>query len=139
MYCKLSLVTFTRRKWIQAESSSLSEDDWTYYTTQDICIYSYNSRGFHEGNQTVCNDLIYIKGNKIPILCNQENFLLKANKYKIEQCLPNFHVNFKPATKEGLNGRPKDGMFIAIPSRIKARSSDVSPLSPRLLPEPPKL
>ena len=74
---------------------------------KDICIFSYNSRDFHDGNQSVCKDLLMIAGNKIPIICNQQNFLLNANKYKIEQCLPDCHIYFKPATKEGHNGRPK--------------------------------
>ena len=49
---------------------------------KDICIFSYNSRGFQEDNQTVCKDLPKIAGNKFSIICNQENFLLKGNKYK---------------------------------------------------------
>ena len=98
-----------------------------YITKQGICIFSYNSRGFHEGNQSVCQELTLITGDKIPIICNQENFLLAANKYKIKQCLPNFHVYFKPATKDGLNGRPKNGMFVAIPENLNAEVEDVSP------------
>ena len=66
-------------------------------------------------------------GDKIPIICNQENFLLAANKYKIKQCLPNFRIYFKPATKDGLNGRPKNGMSVAIPENLNAEVEDVSP------------
>ena len=99
---------------------------------KDFCIFSYNSRGFHDGNQSVCKDLLTIAGNKIPIICNQENFLLKANKLKIQQCLPDHHIYFNPATKEGLNGRPRNGMFIAIPRYLKANVTDVSPSSSRL-------
>ena len=98
----------------------------------NFCIFSYNSRGFHESNQTVCQNLITLAGNKIPIICNQENFILKANKYKIKQCLSNFHIYFKPATKHGLNGRPKNGMFIAVPEYLKAAVVDVSPPSSRV-------
>ena len=83
---------------------------------KDICILSYNSRGFREDNQTVCKDLPKIAGNKFSIICNQENFLLKGNKYKIEQCLPDHQMYFKPATKVGLTGRPNNGMFVAIPN-----------------------
>ena len=71
-------------------------------------------------------------GNNLPILCNQENFLLKANVFKIKQCLPNCHIFFKPASKHGMTGRPKNGMFIAIPSAIKNRTTDVSPDSSRI-------
>ena len=69
---------------------------------KDFCIFSYNSWGFHDGNQSICKDLLKIAGNKIPIICNQENFLSKANKFKIEQCLPDHH---NPANKERLSGK----------------------------------
>ena len=61
---------------------------------KDICIFSYNSRGFHEDNQAVCKDLPKIAGNKFSLICNQENFLLKGNKYKLDQCLPDHHIYF---------------------------------------------
>ena len=98
--------------------------------TKDICIFSYNSRGFHEDNQAVCKDLPKIAGNKFSIICNQENFLLNGNKYKIEQCLPDHHIYFKPAT--GLTGRPKNGMFVAIPKHLKTHVTDVSPAYSRI-------
>ena len=44
----------------------------------------------------------------------QENFLLKVNGYIIKQALPDHHILFKPAEKDYLEGRPKNGMFIAI-------------------------
>ena len=94
---------------------------------KEFCVFSYNSRGFHHGNQSICKNLLTIAGNKIPIICNQENFLLKANKFKIEQCLPDHHIYFNPANKEKLTGRPKNGMFIAIPKYLKANVVDVSP------------
>ena len=99
----------------------------TFSKKNDVCIYSYNSRGFHDGNQSVCKDLLVMAGNKIPIICNQENFLLKASKYKIELCLPDCHIYFKPAEKEGLSGRPVNGMFIAIPKYLKPNVTDISP------------
>ena len=99
---------------------------------KDFCIFSYNSRGFHDGNQTVCKDLVLLAGAKIPIICNQENFILNSNKYKIEQCLPDYHIYFKPASKEGLTGRPKNGMFIAIPKYLKPNVTDISPASNRV-------
>ena len=61
--------------------------------------------------------LVYpcIVGSKIPIICNQENFLLRSNSYKIFQAVPGFHFFIKPAVKDVLDrGRPKNGMFIGI-------------------------
>ena len=91
-----------------------------------------NHRGFHDGNQLICKELLTIAGNKIPIICNQENFLLKANKFKVEQCLPDYHIYFIPANKEKLTGRPSNGMFIAIPKYLKSKVTEVSSLSSRL-------
>ena len=69
-----------------------------------------------------------VVGDKLPILCNQENFILRENTYKIIQALPNFQVVLNPAVKfEHDNGRPKNGMFIAFPSYIKNSATDVSP------------
>ena len=65
--------------------------------------------------------------NFYSILCNQENFLLKGNSYKIKQCLPNARIIFKPAEKDSLDGRPKNGMFISIPREITEYVDDVSP------------
>ena len=62
-----------------------------------------------------------------PIVCNQENFLLKENNYKVSQSLPNARVVFKGAIKDSFDGRPKNGMFIAIPLEIKELVRDVSP------------
>ena len=62
-----------------------------------------------------------------PILCNQENFLLKANSYKVTQCFPDAKVIFKEAIKESFEGRPKNGMFVVIPNELKAMAEDVSP------------
>ena len=67
-------------------------------------------------------------GDKIPILCNQENFILRGNFYKILQTLPGFHLFINPAVKTSLDrGRPKGGMFIAVPNSIKSQVTDVSP------------
>ena len=63
-----------------------------------------------------------------PIPCNQENFLLQGNGYKIKQCLPNARIIFKKATKDNMGGgRPKNGMFIAVPDEIKELVTDISP------------
>jgi hypothetical protein len=95
-----------------------------------VCFISYNSRGFSESQQQVVHKLSSpnIVGNKLPIICNQENFILKGNSYKIIQTLPNFHMFINPAIKEDINtGRPKGGMFIAVPDSIKRFVNDVSP------------
>jgi endonuclease/exonuclease/phosphatase family metal-dependent hydrolase len=67
-------------------------------------------------------------GESFSILCNQENFLLGGNGYKIKQCLRNAHVILKSAVKNSHNnGRPRNGMFIAVPAEIKEHVTDVSP------------
>ena len=90
----------------------------TKYVKNSICIYSYNSRGFSEDKQDVCRMLMIRNENHYPILCNQENFLLKGNSFRVKQCLPNTKIIFKKAEKDSLEGRPKNGMFIAIPEEI---------------------
>ena len=92
-----------------------------------LCIFSYNSRGFNITKQDDIQTLLSISGNSLPIICNQENFLLEANEYKIRQCLPDLHILFKSAIKEGHNGRPKNDMFIAVPSCLKEKFEDVPP------------
>ena len=90
-----------------------------------LCIFSYNSRGFSEDKQEVCRELMMGTEEYYPILCNQENFLLKSNCYKVKQCLPDTKIIFKKAEKEALEGRPKNGMFIAIPTGIAQHVTEV--------------
>ena len=47
---------------------------------KDICIFSYNSREFSKLKQEYCCLLLSEQtvGNKIPILCNQENFITRG-------------------------------------------------------------
>ena len=98
----------------------------------NLCIYSYNSRGFDCTKQDILKTLISLSGDNLPIICNQENFLLKANGYMAKKCLPDHQIFFKPATKKDLNGRPKNGMFIAIPSCLKESAEEISSPSPRV-------
>ena len=64
----------------------------------------------------------------LPILCNQENFILRDNSYKLRKAFPGFHLLINPAVKKNLNtGRPSNGMFIAFPNSIKNSVEDVSP------------
>ena len=96
-------------------------------------MISYNSRGFCQIKQNFCQLLVSICGNNIPILCNQENFLLRSNSYVIRKCLPDFHIIVKPAIKLDLtHGRPINGMFVAIPNIFKERAKDVSPNNHRV-------
>ena len=72
-------------------------------------------------------------GDRITVICNQENFLLHGNAYKIKQALPNCHIIFKEARKATLdNGRPANGMFIALPDAYRSCIKDVSPSHWRL-------
>ena len=82
-----------------------------------LSIFSYNSRGFSANSAIVCNKLNSLHTDRIPIILNQENFILKGNSYKINQALPDSHMIIKPAEKNGQDsGRPKNGMFVSIPS-----------------------
>ena len=97
---------------------------------KDICVISYNSRGFSAMKKDYCQLLVSANtvGNKIPILCNQEKFVLRGNRYKINQSLPGFHCIINPAVKVSHDkGRAKNGMFIAVPDSFKNMVEDVSP------------
>ena len=102
---------------------------------ENFCVMSYNSRGFSQDKQSFCNFLLSSNfvGGKIPILCNQENFIMKGNFYKILQAFPNFHVIIKPAKKDSSDrGRARNGMFMAMPKYLKNLVTDVSPSNWRL-------
>ena len=99
--------------------------------SSEVCIISYNSRGFGSCKQDFIKMFEAISGC-LTIICSQENFLLKNNEYVAKQVLPEHHLVFKPATKEGFDGRPKNGMFIAIPQCFKDNVVDVSPKSSRV-------
>ena len=54
--------------------------------------------------------------------------MLRDNSYKLTRALPDFHLIINPAVKTSLDkGRPKNGMFIAVPHSIKNHIADVSP------------
>ena len=96
---------------------------------EQICIVSWNSRGSSQQKLELMNKLVshQIVGENIPILCNQ-NFLLKANSYKVFQAIPGFHFFINPAIKSSHNqGRPSNGMFICVPDCIKSCVTDISP------------
>ena len=96
-------------------------------TKGKISIFSYNSRGFSNKKQDICKILMTQTEDYYPILCNQENFLLQGNRYLAKKCLPDARLVFKNAVKNNFEGRPTNGMFIAIPDVVKQQVNDVSP------------
>ena len=94
-------------------------------TYTDICIFSYNSRGFGEDKQEIFKLLMLNDGRKVPIIYAQEHFLLR--NFKVKQALPNCHIFFKEAVMTNVQGRPKNGMFVAIPMEFQEHVEDVSP------------
>lgn len=59
---------------------------------EKLCFLSHNSRGFGPLKIDFIKYLASTKvvGNKLPIICNQENFLLRDNSYKLTRALPTF-------------------------------------------------
>ena len=54
--------------------------------------------------------------------------MLRNNSYKINQALPNFQIFIKPGVKEShSSGRPKGGLFVAVPDYFRNNVQDVSP------------
>ena len=99
-------------------------------STNQYCLISYNSRGFGKEKIRFCDFLLSREfvGNKSPILLNQENFILRGNVYKIQQAFPDMSFIIKPAIKENIDkGRPRGGMFISFPIKLKKFIFDVSP------------
>ena len=99
---------------------------------KNLCIFSYNSRGFNKAKQDYLTALTAVAGDCLPVICNQENFLLKSNEYFAKNALPDYHIIFNPATMDDLNGRPKNIMFLAVPDTVKEVIKDVSQPSKRM-------
>ena len=102
----------------------------THDNANKVCFFSYNSRGFSDLKQDFMRFLLTdsASDSSFPILCNQENFILRDNSYKIRKAFPGFHLLINPAVKTNINtGRPSNGMFIAFPNNIKNNVEDVSP------------
>ena len=100
------------------------------FIKNQVCFISYNSRGFSSLKTSLIRYLTSqeVVGSKLPILCNQDNFVLRDNSYKITKALPGYQVLVNPAVKNHHDrGRPKNGMFIAYPGNIKSSVTDVSP------------
>ena len=99
------------------------------YSPTQACVVSYNSRGFGHSKQKFCENLTTsFCGDKVPILCVQELYVLKGNSYIVQQVLPSSHIFFKSSVKDNQNfGRAKNGMFVAVPDALKEKFDDVSP------------
>ena len=74
---------------------------------KNLCIYSCNSRGFHSNKQDILKTLLSVSGDSLPVICNQENFLLKANRFIIEKCLPDHHYSSSMLLKRTLMVGPR--------------------------------
>ena len=96
-----------------------------------VCIISYNSHGFNGCKRDFIGRIPLLAGCDA-IIFNQENFLLKNNGYMARNALPQHHLIIKPAIKNGLEGRPKNGMFIAVPSILKDAAKEITVSSERL-------
>ena len=97
---------------------------------EQFCIVSWNSRGSSESKLQFMKKLVSpeVVGKNTPILCNQDNFILKANLYKLYQAIPGFQFFVNPAIKNVQDrGRPSNGMFICVPDSIKSSVKDISP------------
>ena len=84
----------------------------------ELCIMSYNSRGFGVLKQNFCRYLSSkeVVGNKIPILYNQEHFILRRNSYKLKQAFPDSFLLINPAEKSThCKGRARGGLFVSVP------------------------
>ena len=100
------------------------------YQDKMVCIMSRNSRGSSSSKLSFMSKLVSkeIAGDKDVILINQENFLLKANTYKLLQAIPSHQFIFNPAVKITQHkGRPLNGMLIYVPEHLKKIVTDVSP------------
>ena len=111
---------------LEMEGEIILQDE----TRTKVCFLSYNSRGFSSLKTDFMKYMTSqeVVGDKLPILCNQENFILRDNSYRVTNALPGFQFIINPAVKNTHDkGRPKNGMFVAFPEHIKNMVSDVSP------------
>ena len=115
-------------RWVLQTSKMFTKEN--LQRSNKVCFISYNSRGFSSFKSEFIRKLASqeIVGDKLPVICNQENFILRDNSYKLTSALPGFQVLINPAVKNNHDrGRPKNGMFIAFPDEIKNNVIDVSP------------
>ena len=120
-------------RWVLQASKMITKEN--LQRRDKVCFISYNSRGFSSIKSEFIRKLASQEtvGDKLPVICNQENFILRDNSYKLTSALPGFQVLSNPAVKNNHDrGRPKNGMFIAFPDEIKNNVTDVSPCFWRL-------
>ena len=91
----------------------------------NLKLISWNSRGFSEIKSKFISEYMTSK----TILCNQENFMLRQNAFKLSSPFSaTHHVFVKPAIKENLDrGRPRGGLFTAVPISLRNYFHDISP------------
>ena len=87
-----------------------------------ICLYSYNSRGSGMSKLEFIRDLLSLPTNRIPIFCIQEHFLLRSNINKLSQAFKDYSVLAIPAYKNFHvqdSGRPMGGLATIIPKDFR--------------------
>ena len=82
------------------------------------CVLSYNSRGFNEIKIDFMNFLLKkdLVGVRTPILCNQENFILRENAFKLRNAFPDHQLIINPALKTILRRKTQQWHVHCIPS-----------------------
>ena len=89
----------------------------------NLKLISWNSRGFSEIKSKFISEYMTSE----TILCNQENFMLRQNAFKLSSPSSATHLVFvKPAIKE--NG----GLFTAVPISLRNYFHDISPINWRI-------
>ena len=84
----------------------------------NLKLISWNSRGFSEIKSKFISEYMTSE----TVLCNQENFMLRQNAFKLSSPSSATHLVFvKPAIKE--NG----GLFTAVPISLRNYFHDISP------------
>ena len=67
-------------------------------------------------------DMISLCGNKLPIFCIQEHFLLRNNVKKLSKYFKQYSVVAQPATKDfnvQNRGRPMGGLAMIVPKKLR--------------------
>ena len=98
-------------------------------TKQKFCIYSYNSRGSSQDKLNYIENLISLSGDKIPIFCIQEHFLLRNSLRKLSSFFTASSVLAKPAFKDfniQVRGRAKGGLAIIVPKTLRKNVKIIS-------------
>ena len=84
---------------MELSSAQPQNEDFMKMTKTNVCCISYNSRGFGSIKTNFIKYLTSkeVVGDKLPILCNQENFILRDNSYKITNAFNGFQLLINPA------------------------------------------